>query len=104
MLVDLVLAQQVGVVEKIPQEPTQFPHRLRGAVETADNRAPGKWLGLKNGEPQQIKALLGLPAMLRPVEPDEKYAVGNFGVRIPCGVGESRNMTFHPATSWLGGA
>jgi hypothetical protein len=25
-------------------------------------------------------------------------------VRIPRGIGESGNMTFHPATSWLGGA
>ena len=61
-------------------------------------------LGLKDGEPQQIKALLRLPAVLRPIEPNEKYAVGNLGVRIPCSVRESRNMTFHPATSWLGGA
>jgi hypothetical protein len=42
--------------------------------------------------------------MLRAVEPDEKYAVGNLGVRITRRVGESGNMTFHPATSWLGGA
>ena len=103
-LVDFVLAQQFGVIEKIPQEPAQLPHRLGGAVETADDRAPGKWLGLENGEPEQIKALLGLPAMLRTIEPDEKYAVGNLGVRITCGIGESGNMTFHPATSWLGRA
>src|ERR1039458_7267096 len=43
-LVDLVLAQQVGVIEKIPQEPTQLPHRLWGAVETTDDRAPAKRL------------------------------------------------------------
>src|ERR1019366_5060518 len=98
-LVDLVLAQQFGVIEEIPQKPTQLPHRLWGAVETAGNRAPGERLGLKNGEPEQIKALLGLPAMLRPIKPDEKYAVRNLGVRIPCGLGESGNMTFHPATS-----
>src|SRR5664280_1312095 len=98
-LVDLILAQQFGVIEKIPQEPTQLPHRLWRAVQPADNRTAGEWLGFKNGEPQQIKALLGLPAVLRPVEPDEKYAVGNLGVRIPCGLGESGNMTFHPATS-----
>jgi hypothetical protein len=42
--------------------------------------------------------------MLRPVEANEKYTVGNLGVRITCGIGESGNMTFHPATSWLGGA
>ena len=75
-----------------------------GAVETADEGAPGKCLGFENGEPQHIKALLGLPAVLRTIEPDEKYAVRNLGVRILCGLGESGNMTFHPATSWLKGA
>ena len=103
-LVDLVLAQQFGVIEKIPQEPTQLPHRLWGAVETANDRSSSEWLGFKNGEAQQIKALLGMPAMLRPIEPDKKYAVGNLGVRIPCGIGESGNIAFHPATAWLGGA
>src|SRR5664280_2435647 len=51
-LVDLVLTQQFGVIEKIPQEPTQLPHRLRGAVETAYDRAPGKWLGFKDRKPE----------------------------------------------------
>ena len=50
-LIDLVLAQQFRVIEEIPQEPTQLPHRLWGAVETADEGAPGKRLGFKNGEP-----------------------------------------------------
>ncbi len=102
--VDLVLAQQFGVIEEIPQEPTQLPHRLWGAVKAADDRAPGKRLGFEDGEPEQIKALLGLPAVLRTIEPDEKYAVRNFGVRITRSVGESGNLTFHPATSWLGRA
>src|SRR5664280_3406278 len=96
-LVDLVLAQQFGVIEEIPQEPTQLPHRLRSAVETAGDGASCERLGFEDREPQQIKALLGLPTMLRPIEPDEEYAVGNLGVRIPCGVRESGNMTFHPA-------
>src|SRR5664280_2195549 len=102
--VDLVLAQQFGVIEEIPQKPTQLPHRLWGAVETAGDRAPGERLGLKNGEPEQVKSLLGLPAMLRPIEPDEKYAVGNLGLRITRGIGEPGNTAFHPSTSWLWGA
>src|ERR1019366_9524561 len=36
-----------GVIEEIPQEPTQLPHRLRGAVQPADNRAPGERLGFE---------------------------------------------------------
>ena len=104
VLVDLVLAQQFGVIEKIPQEPAQLPHCLRRAVETADDRAPGEPLGFKDGKSKHIKALLGLPAMLSMIDPDEKHAVGNLRMRIPCGLGESGNMTFHPATSWLGGA
>src|SRR5664280_3342779 len=103
-LVDLVLAQQLGVIEEIPQEPAQLPHRLGRAVETADDGASCKRLGFEDGEPEQVKALLGLPAMLRSLEADEKYAVRNLGVRITRGVGESGNMTFHPATSWLWGA
>ena len=48
-------------------------------------------LGLKDGEPEQIKALLGLPAVLRAIEPDEKYAVGNLGR-------ESRAVSESPGT------
>src|SRR5271166_1758551 len=29
------LAQAFGVVRKVPHEPDQFPHRLRGAIKTA---------------------------------------------------------------------
>ena len=43
-----------------------------------------------------------MPAVLGTVDPDEKHAVGNFGIRITRGLGESGNMTFHPATSWFG--
>jgi hypothetical protein len=80
------LAQQLRVIEKISQEPTQLPHRLWGAVETADEGAPGKRLRLKDREPEQIKALLSLPAVLRTIESDEKYAVGNLRVRITRGL------------------
>ncbi len=103
-LVDLVLAQQFRVIEEIPQKPAQLPHRLWGAVETADNGPSGKWLGLKNGKPEQIEAFLRLPAMLSSVESNKEHPIGNLGVRIACGIRESGNMTFHPATSWLGGA
>src|SRR5208283_555382 len=71
-LVDLVLAQQFGVIKEIPQEPTHLPHRLRGAVETADDRASGKGLGFEDGEPQHIKALLSPPAVLGAINSNEK--------------------------------
>src|SRR5271165_6948657 len=102
--VDLVLTQQFGVIEKIPQEPAQLPHRLGGAVKAADDGPARERFGFQDGEPQQIKALLGLPAVLSTVEPDEKYAVRNLGVQITSGIRESVNVTLHPATSWFGGA
>src|SRR5208283_843540 len=71
-LVDLVLAQQFGVIEEIPQKPTQLPHRLWGAVEAADDRALSKRLGFENGEPQHIESLLGPPAILDTIDPNEK--------------------------------
>ena len=55
-------------------------------------------------KPEQIKGLLRLPAMLSPVDTDKKETVGNIRTRVTRGFGKSGNMTFHPATSWLGRA
>ena len=38
-------AQQFRIVEEIPQEPTQLPHRLRSAVQTAHDGLPGRGSG-----------------------------------------------------------
>jgi len=98
-LINLVLAQEFRVVEKIPQEPTQLPHRLRSAVQPADDRTSGEWLGFENGEPEQVEAFLIFPAVLRSLEPDQEYAVGNLASRTIIGVSEPGNVTFHATTS-----
>jgi hypothetical protein len=45
LLVDLFVGQKFRVIEEIPQEPAQLPHRLLRAVETTDDGLPGQCLG-----------------------------------------------------------
>ena len=80
--VNLVPSQRLRVIEKISQEPAQLPHRLRGAVQPADDRLPGIFLGLQNRQPKYIERFLRMPAMLGMVETDKVDAVGDSGTRF----------------------
>src|ERR1035438_2382472 len=90
--------------EFIPCGTAQLPYCLGGAVETANDRAPSKHLGLEDGEPQHIEGFLALPAVLGVVDLDEETPIRELRMRIPHGLRETRNLAFHPATSWFGRA
>src|ERR1700690_2104705 len=82
LLIDLFVGQQFRVIEKIPQEPAQLPHRFLRAVEPADNGLTGQSAGLEYGESEDVERFVGMPAELGAVDLNQKDAVGNLGTRI----------------------
>src|ERR1022692_4668622 len=77
LVVDRIIAQQFGVVAEVAQEPAQLPHSPGCAVDTASHKAAGQMLGLDNREPDLVKRLLPVPAILRAIYPDKKQTVGD---------------------------
>ena len=46
LLIDLFVGQKFRIIEKIPQEPAQLPHRFLRAVEPTDNGLTRQSAGL----------------------------------------------------------
>src|SRR5271169_1970431 len=99
LLVNLFVGQKFRVIEKVPQKPAQFPHRLLGTVETTDNGLTTEGTWFKDRESQDIERFVGTPAELGAIDPDEEDAVGNFWTRIACSFCEARDLAFHATTS-----
>jgi len=77
LLIDLFLGQQFRVIEKVPQEPAELPHCFLCAVKTARDGLTGGGTRFKDKESEDIEWLVGVPAELGTIDPDEEYAVGN---------------------------
>src|ERR1700720_351527 len=90
--------------EEIAQEPAQLPHRFLGAIEAADNGLPGQCLGLENREAQYVERLVGVPAELGAIDPDEEDPVWNFRARTAGRVGKTWDLAFHATSSCFGRA
>ena len=103
-LVDFVPGQRLRVVQEVAQKPAQLPHRLRGAIEPADDGHAFERFWFKHDQSQHIERLLRVPAMLGMIEADEEDTVRYRGTRfLDCG-GDSWQAMFHATTSWLGRA
>ena len=96
------MGQKFRVIEKIPQEPAQLPHRLLRAVETTHDGLTGQCPGLENGEAEDVEGFVGVPAELGAIDAHEKDPVGNLRTRIAGSFGETRNLAFHATTSCVG--
>ena len=46
--VDLIPAEQLGVVTEVTQKPVEFPQRSGRAIEAARNRLSGEFFGLED--------------------------------------------------------
>src|ERR1017187_10521629 len=79
LVVDLFVGQKFRVIQKIPQEPAELPHRLLRAVETTDNRLPDDGTRFNDGEAEDIERFAGMPAELGTINPNEEDAVRNLG-------------------------
>ena len=98
-LVDFIASEQVGVVEKIAQEPTELPQGFRRAVHPSGDHAAGEFPWFQDGEAQNVKGLRWMKAVLGAVDADEEHAVGH---SIGRGVGrlaQALDSAFHAAPS-----
>jgi hypothetical protein len=102
--VDLFVGQKFRVIEKIPQEPAQFPHRFLGAIKATHDGLPGQSAGLENRESEDIEGFVGVPAELGAIDPNEEDAVGNLRTRIAGSFGETGDLAFLATTSCFGWA
>ena len=99
LLVNLISRQQFGVVAEIAQEPGELPQGFGGAVQASGNGSPGERLRLDYGKAEKVKRLLGMPAVLGTLYPDQEQAVRD------CCTGASRfmqalDMALHAAPSF----
>jgi hypothetical protein len=102
LLIDLFVGQKFRVIEKIPQEPAQLPHRFLRAVEPTDNGLTGQSAGLDDRESEEVERLAGMPAELGAIDAHKKDAVENLGTRIAGCFGEAWDLAFHTALSCSG--
>src|SRR5712692_937921 len=72
LLIDLVLAEQVGVVTKISEKPVELPQRPFCAIQPACERASCERLGFQDNKSNQPKWFLRMPAIGNPLDTDEE--------------------------------
>ena len=75
LLLNLISPEQFGVIAEVAQEPGQFPEGFLGAVDATRNRASGQWLGLEDGEAEEVVRFVPVPAILSAVDPDQEQPI-----------------------------
>ena len=71
LLVNLISAEQLGVVNEVAQKPVEFPQRSGRAVEAACNRVSGEFFGLDDREAQEIEWFSRIPTIMRSLHANE---------------------------------
>ena len=71
------LPEQLGVIAEVAQKPTQLPHSPGRAVQAAGHETPGQMPGLEDSEADLVIRLLLVPAILRPIHPNQEKAIRN---------------------------
>src|SRR5713101_6140311 len=70
LLIDLVLAEQVGVVTEISEEPVELPQRPFSAIQPACEGASCERLRLQDDESNHPEWFLPMPAIGSPLDTD----------------------------------
>jgi len=97
-LVDLVPAEQIGVIAEVPEEPTQFPQSSGSGVKPTGDRPAGVLLGLEDAQAQGEEGLLRMPAVLGALNPNQEEAF-EISVCILPGAVQAGHVTLHERTS-----
>src|SRR5579864_1707348 len=79
MCVELVASEELGVIAEVAQEPAQLPQRFFGAIDPAGKQAADEMLGFEDGKLDGVEGLLGMPAVLRPLDADQIDTIGHLG-------------------------
>src|ERR1022692_3478271 len=72
LVVDLIPAQQLGVIAEIAQEPVKLPQCFRCAVEASHEGVAGQRFRFKNDELERVIGALWVPAISCAIGPDKE--------------------------------
>src|SRR6266852_2969350 len=70
--IDLVPAEQIGVVAEVAQEPGELPQGLGRAIESSGDRLSGVLFGLEDGQAQGEARLLRVPPIEGSLDSDQE--------------------------------
>ena len=77
LVVDLIPAEQFGVVAEVAQKPVEFPQRSGRAVEAAGNRVSGEFFGFEDREAKEIERFSCIPPMMGSLDANEQQTIAN---------------------------
>src|SRR4029077_8385048 len=99
-LVDLVPAEQIGVVSEVPQEPTELPQGPGCGVQPPGDRPAGVFVGFEDVQAQSKEGLLRMPSVESAVHPDQEEPFEIVVSILRCAV-QTWDKTLHACTSWV---
>ena len=103
LVLDLILSKQFGVIDKIPQKPTQLPQSSGRAVQATRDATPDQMFRLENNEAYLVIRLLLLPAISRVIHPNQEKTVWNGVQRGHIPRAKRLEIAIHAAPSfWRG--
>ena len=98
LVVDLILAQQFGVITEIAQEPVKLPQRFRRAVEASQEGVAGQGFRFKHGELKVVVRPLCVPAIACAL--DQEQDIGKNAGRGRIGLVQAFDLAFHAAPAF----
>src|SRR5713226_766805 len=101
LLIDLVLAEQVGVVTKISEKPVELPQRPFCAIQPAGEGASCERLRFQDNKSNHPEWFLRMPAIGSPLDTDEEWALKPL-LAVVCPQVQAGNMALHDfaSTGW----
>src|SRR5579863_9813109 len=101
LVINLIFREQLRVITEVTQKPTQLPNRPGCAVQAAGHETSGQVPGLEDSQTYFVIRLLLVPAVLRPIHPNEEKAVRNRVNRRDICRAERLEIALHAAPSLL---
>src|ERR1017187_1160271 len=77
-LLHLVSIQPFRVIAKVAQKPAQFPQSFFRAIQSARNDLAGGCARFENRQPEKVKRLARVPAVLELVDPHQVNPIREF--------------------------
>ena len=99
-LVDLISAEQFGVVTEVAQKPVEFPQCSGRAVEAAGNRVSREFFGLEDREAEEIERFSRIPPMVRSLDANQEQTIANLRCSRLIGLVQALDSASHAAPSF----
>jgi hypothetical protein len=92
--IDLILAEQIGVISEITQEPIQLPEGSLGAVQPTGECSSSKRFRFNDDEPDRKERFQGMPAVGRGIDSNQKNTFERT-IAILLSRMQTGNVSFH---------